>query len=89
MEGDFSTDSVQPQLPMTLPAQAPAQPIDLLVPKSDLHTDVLDRLIEAERGIEVLKAIEKLRSPRDQAVLRIHWGETIVPIRISAPYQPG
>jgi len=26
---------------------------------------------------------------RDQAVLRIHWGETIVPIRISAPYQPG
>ena len=25
---------------------------------------------------------------RDQAVLRIHWGETIVPIRISAPYQP-
>jgi len=26
---------------------------------------------------------------RDRAVLRIHWGETIVPIRISAPYQPG
>jgi DUF2911 family protein len=25
---------------------------------------------------------------RDQAVLRIHWGETIVPIRISAPFQP-
>jgi hypothetical protein len=25
---------------------------------------------------------------RDQAVLRIHWGETIVPIRVSAPYQP-
>jgi hypothetical protein len=25
---------------------------------------------------------------RDQAVLRIHWGETMVPIRISAPYQP-
>ena len=25
---------------------------------------------------------------RDQAVLRIHWGETVVPIRISAPFQP-
>ena len=25
---------------------------------------------------------------RDQAVLRLHWGETIVPIRVSAPYQP-
>jgi hypothetical protein len=25
---------------------------------------------------------------RDQAVLRIHWGTTIVPIRVSAPYQP-
>ena len=24
---------------------------------------------------------------RDQAVLRIHWGETIVPIRVSAPFQ--
>lgn len=25
---------------------------------------------------------------RADAVLRIHWGETIVPIRIEAPYQP-
>jgi hypothetical protein len=25
---------------------------------------------------------------RDQAVLRIHWGTTIVPIRVSAPFQP-
>jgi hypothetical protein len=25
---------------------------------------------------------------RAEAVLRIHWGETIVPIRISAPYAP-
>ena len=25
---------------------------------------------------------------RADAVLRIHWGETIVPIRITAPYQP-
>ena len=25
---------------------------------------------------------------RDQAVLRLHWGETIVPIRVSAPFQP-
>jgi hypothetical protein len=26
---------------------------------------------------------------RDEAVLRIHWGEMIVPIRIKAPYRPG
>ena len=25
---------------------------------------------------------------RADAVLRIHWGETIVPIRIAAPYSP-
>ena len=25
---------------------------------------------------------------RDEAVMRIHWGETIVPIRIKAPYRP-
>jgi hypothetical protein len=25
---------------------------------------------------------------RDQAVMRVHWGETIVPIRITAPYRP-
>jgi len=25
---------------------------------------------------------------RDQAVLRIHWGTTIVPIRMTAPYSP-
>jgi hypothetical protein len=25
---------------------------------------------------------------RDQAVMRIHWGETIVPIRLQAPYRP-
>lgn len=26
---------------------------------------------------------------RDDAVLRIHWGETIIPVRIKAPYRPG
>jgi DUF2911 family protein len=26
---------------------------------------------------------------RDEAILRIHWGETIVPVRIKAPYRPG
>jgi hypothetical protein len=26
---------------------------------------------------------------RDRAVLRIHGGETILPIQVSAPYQPG
>jgi hypothetical protein len=25
---------------------------------------------------------------RDDAVMRIHWGETIVPLRIKAPYRP-
>lgn len=25
---------------------------------------------------------------RDEALLRIHWGETIVPLRIKAPYRP-
>ena len=25
---------------------------------------------------------------RDEAVMRIHWGETIVPLRIKAPYRP-
>ena len=25
---------------------------------------------------------------RDEAVMRIHWGETIVPVRIQAPYRP-
>jgi hypothetical protein len=25
---------------------------------------------------------------RADAVMRIHWGETIVPIRVTAPYRP-
>ena len=25
---------------------------------------------------------------RDEAVMRVHWGRTIVPIRIEAPYRP-
>ena len=25
---------------------------------------------------------------RDEAVMRVHWGETIVPIRLKAPYRP-
>ncbi len=25
---------------------------------------------------------------RDQATMRIHWGETVAPIRLSAPYRP-
>jgi hypothetical protein len=25
---------------------------------------------------------------RDEAVMRIHWGEMIVPIRIKAPFRP-
>jgi hypothetical protein len=26
---------------------------------------------------------------RDDAVLRIHWGELVLPVRIKAPYRPG
>lgn len=26
---------------------------------------------------------------RDDAVLRIHWGETVIPVKIKAPYRPG
>jgi hypothetical protein len=46
MEGDFSTDSVQPTLPLGIEPQPQARPIDMLVPKSTLHTDVLDRLLK-------------------------------------------
>lgn len=46
MEGNFSTDAVQAPLPMELPAQVATRPIDLLVPQSALHADVLDRLMK-------------------------------------------
>jgi DNA-directed RNA polymerase specialized sigma24 family protein len=39
---------------------------------ADGHDSVLDRLIESERGMELLNAIERLESPRDQAVLRMY-----------------
>jgi hypothetical protein len=26
---------------------------------------------------------------RDDAILRIHWGETVIPVKIKAPYRPG
>ena len=26
---------------------------------------------------------------RDEAVMRLHWGTTAVPIRIKAPFKPG
>lgn len=26
---------------------------------------------------------------RDEAVMRVHWGQTMVPLRIKAPYRPG
>jgi len=25
---------------------------------------------------------------RDEAIMRLHWGETALPIRIKAPYKP-
>ncbi len=26
---------------------------------------------------------------RDEAILRVHWGETVLPVRVKAPYRPG
>ena len=26
---------------------------------------------------------------RDEAVMRVHWGQTMMPLRIKAPYRPG
>jgi hypothetical protein len=51
--------------------------------------DVLTVDIVPERGghIETL-AIYFPVVLRDEAVMRIHWGETIVPVRLRAPYRP-
>jgi len=54
--------------------------------------DTLDALrldVATERGahMETL-AIYFPMVLRDEAVMRVHWGETIVPVRIKAPYRP-
>lgn len=52
-------------------------------------SDVLRVDIAAERGahMETL-AIYFPVVRRDEAVMRVHWGETILPVRIKAPYRP-
>lgn len=45
--------------------------------------------VAAERGahMETL-AIYFPLVLRDEAILRVHWGETVLPVRIKAPYRP-
>lgn len=52
--------------------------------------DVLRLDVMPERGahMETL-AIYFPLVLRDEAVLRVHWGEMFVPVRIKAPYRPG
>ncbi|HJU66484.1 MAG TPA: DUF2911 domain-containing protein [Gemmatimonadaceae bacterium] len=54
--------------------------------------DSLDALrleVPAEQGahMETL-AIYFPMVVRDEAVMRLHWGETVIPVRIKAPYRP-
>lgn len=51
--------------------------------------DVLRMDVPAERGahMETLSFYFPLVL-RDEAVLRLHWGETVLPLRIKAPYRP-
>ena len=51
--------------------------------------DALRLEIAPERGAHMeTMAIYFPIVMRDEAVLRIHWGETIVPLKIKAPYRP-
>lgn len=52
-------------------------------------SDVMRIELAAERGahMETL-AIYFPIVLRDEAVMRVHWGETYVPVRIKAPYRP-
>ena len=51
---------------------------------ADGHDSVLDRLIESERGMELLNAIERLESARDQAVLRMYYFDSKSPSFIAS-----
>jgi hypothetical protein len=52
-------------------------------------SDVLRFDVAAERGSHMeTMAIYFPVVLREEAVMRIHWGETIVPVRIKAPYRP-
>jgi len=59
------------------------------IPYPGESSDVLRVDVTAERGshMETL-AIYFPNVLRDEAVMRIHWGETIIPVRIKAPYRP-
>jgi hypothetical protein len=52
--------------------------------------DVLRLEIAPERGAQMeTMAIYFPQVLRDDAVMRIHWGEVFLPVRIKAPYRPG
>ena len=48
------------------------------------QASVLERLIKNERCVELPKAIETLESPRDQAVLRMSYFESMSPAAIAS-----
>lgn len=52
--------------------------------------DVLRIDVAAERGAHMESlAIYFPVVLRDDAVMRVHWGETLIAVRIKAPYRPG
>jgi hypothetical protein len=52
--------------------------------------DALRLAVPAERGAHMeTMAFYFPLVLRDEAVLRLHWGETFIPVRIKAPYRPG
>ena len=54
---------------------------------------VRERML-AEQGVTVIRTSTSARGLdlpavlRDEATMRIHWGETVLPIRLKAPYRP-
>jgi hypothetical protein len=51
--------------------------------------DALRLDVRAERGAHMeTMAVYFPVVLRDEAVMRIHWGETIVPIKLKAPFRP-
>jgi hypothetical protein len=58
-------------------------------PYPGAEQDALRFDVTPERGAHMeTMAIYFPLVQRDSAVMRIHWGETIVPVRIKAPYKP-
>ena len=51
--------------------------------------DVLRLDVTAERGAHMESlAIYFPSVIKDEAVMRIHWGERVIPVRIKAPFRP-